>query len=528
MSDRRIDYINIDEVIPALANPKRHDLDTLDDSIIRWGFTEPLLMDERTGRLVAGHGRLEAIKNQRDRGGSVPSGVKVDGTLWLIPVARGWSSQNDDEANAYLVASNRVSELGGWDDAELVELLTSLDDLEGVGYTLDQLNELTNKVTELPPTPGGSGDPDSVPSALKQTISKRGDVWLLGPHRLMCGDSTDVDDVLTLMGEFQGAQLLHADPPYGMGKESDGVLNDNLYSDKLDKFQMDWWKAWRPYLAENASAYIWGNAPDLWRLWHCGGLESSERLTIRNEIVWAKGSAGAGGISHQGAEGLRLYPQETERCLFFMIGEQGFNTNADNYWQGWEPTRAYLDSERQKMNWDIKDTKRIAGHSETSGCHWFDKSQWSMPTKAVYESWQLEANGKAFTKDYTELKTEYEELKIQHLALRAYFDNTHDNMTDVWQFPRVTGEDRHGHATPKPVAMIERALKSSCPVGGVVLEPFGGSGSTLIAAQNVGVSCYTMELQPQYVDVICKRFQEFTGQLPILEASGEAHDFKDK
>ena len=153
----------------------------------------------------------------------------------------------------------------------------------------------------------------------------RGDVWQLGNHRVMCGDSTNPLDVVKLTnGEI--AQLLHADPPYGMGKEGDGVANDNLYKEKLDKFQMDWWYAFRPHLADNASAYIWGNAPDLWRLWYVGGLESSEPLTFRNEIVWSKEQA-----QGQLSDKHRMFPTASERCLFFMLGEQGFSNNANNY-----------------------------------------------------------------------------------------------------------------------------------------------------------------------------------------------------
>jgi DNA modification methylase len=94
-------------------------------------------------------------------------------------------------------------------------------------------------------------------------------------------------------------------------------------------------------------------------------------------------------------------------------------------------------------------------------------------------------------------------------------------MTDVWEFGRVTGEDRHGHATPKPVAMMERVMKSSLPIGGLCVEPFGGSGSTLMGAEKTGRICYTMELQPCYCDVIVRRWQAFTGQQATLEATGQ-------
>ena len=334
-------------------------------------------------------------------------------------------------------------------------------------------------------------------------------------HRLMCGDSTSIDAVERLM-DGQKAALLHADPPYGMGKEGEGVANDNLYQDKLDAFQMEWWTTFRCVLEDNASAYIWGNAPDLWRLWHNGGLSGSERMTMRNQIVWDK-KHGQGMSSEQH----RMFPTATEHCLFFMLGEQGFNNNADNYWEGWDSVVNYLREEKEKTGWNTAKFKRLAKHSETSGCHWFDKSQWSFPTKDVYNSWQTEAKGEAFKRDYDELKRDYDELKREFYATRAYFDNAHDNMTDVWGFGRVTREERHGHATPKPVEMMQRVMRSSLATGGLCVEPFGGSGSTLMGAERTGRVCYSMELQPKYCDLIITRWQNFTGQTATLEATGQ-------
>lgn len=92
-------------------------------------------------------------------------------------------------------------------------------------------------------------------------------------------------------------------------------------------------------------------------------------------------------------------------------------------------------------------------------------------------------------------------------------------MTDVWSFPRVQGVDRHGHATPKPVEMIDRALRSSCEAGSIVVEPFGGSGSTLISAERTGRRGVMMELVPDWVDVIVKRWEEFTGKKAELESA---------
>jgi DNA modification methylase len=91
----------------------------------------------------------------------------------------------------------------------------------------------------------------------------------------------------------------------------------------------------------------------------------------------------------------------------------------------------------------------------------------------------------------------------------------------VWEFSRVTGEERHGHATPKPVAMMERVMKSSLPSGGLCVEPFGGSGSTLIGAEKAGRVCYAMELNPVYVDVIVKRWEDFTGNTAVCVPSDQ-------
>jgi DNA modification methylase len=424
-----------------------------------------------------------------------------------VVIASGWS---DAKRRAYVIADNKLALNAGWDEQllslELADLADDFD-LNLVGFTADEIESLKPQQDMQ-----GLTDEDAVPDAPEQPVTVLGDIWLLGRHRLMCGDSTDAASVARLMAGKKAA-LIHADPPYGMGKESDGIANDNLYREKLDSFQMNWWRIFRLHANDNASAYIWGNALDLWRLWYCGGLSNSERLTMRNEIVWDKGSAGAGGISHQGAEALRSLPQSTERCLFFMLGAQESNNDNDDYWEGWENIRSALDADCKKMGWGPKDIKRICGVGMYN--HWFTKSQWSFIPEEHYKKLQAEAcKSDAFKRQYNDLKSEF-------YATRGYFDNTHDNMTDVWSFPRVMGKDRYNHATPKPVNMIARCLKSSLPSNGLCVEPFGGSGATLIAAEKTARICYTMELQREYVDVIIKRWQDFTGKQAIHAETGQ-------
>lgn len=143
MTERSIEYLTLDEILPADQNPKSHDEAGLAASVERFGYVEPITIDERTGNLVAGHGRLAELQARRDRGDPPPDGVLVDESgAWRAPVVRGWASADDAEAKAYLVASNRLTERGGWHAQGLADMLAELaagPGLEGVGYDADDL-----------------------------------------------------------------------------------------------------------------------------------------------------------------------------------------------------------------------------------------------------------------------------------------------------------------------------------------------------------------------------------------------------
>jgi len=497
----KLEQWKTEKLVDYARNPRKNDhgVDRLAAAIKEFGFRVPIVA-KSDGLVVDGHMRLKAAKKL---------GMET------VPVLLA-DDMTDAQVKAFRLSVNKMAELADWDvdllALELAELGELGLDVSVVGFDDDELAALLN-----PEKTEGLTDPDDVPGPPTESITKPGDVWLLGEHRVMCGDSTKAEDVERLMGG-KSAQLIHADPPYGMGKEKDGVQNDNLCHDKLDAFQMAWWRAFRPHTDDNSGVYIWGNAEDLWRLWYVGGLKDSERLTFRNEIVWDK-SYGHGMESDQH----RMFPTVSERCLFFMLGEQGFNSNADNYWEGWEPIRAYLDGERVKSGLTTAQCNEICGKQNMTQSA-FTRGGFRLILKEDYEKLQAACNGKAFKREHDELKREHDELKREFYATRAYFDNTHESMTDVWEFPRVTGEERHGHATPKPAAMMVRAVKSSCPGGGIVAEPFGGSGSTLMGAEQSGRVCYAMEIGPQYCDVIVKRWQDFTGKKATHEKTGKAFD----
>lgn len=149
---RWTEYVNVEELVPDPRNPKEHDHDTLDASLQRFGYTEPVMVDERTGTLVAGHGRRDLVLRARDAGAEPPNGVVVaDDGRWMVPVARGWSSRDDDEALAYIVASNRLVERGGWAEELLVDALQVLEStdrmLDGVGYNAQEVEDMLAALT---------------------------------------------------------------------------------------------------------------------------------------------------------------------------------------------------------------------------------------------------------------------------------------------------------------------------------------------------------------------------------------------
>ena len=400
--------------------------------------------------------------------------------------------------------------LSGWSAADLREWGMDKDTLKGWQSDAKELTELLN--SEQAESTDAEPQIDRAAELLEKWQVKTGDLWQIGEHRLLCGDSTKREDVERVMGG-ERAVLLHADPPYGMGKENEGVENDNLYREKLDAFQMSWWKACRPFIADNGSVYIWGNAEDLWRLWYRGGLKDSERLTFRNEIYWIQEGTSWG---RSGMSGLRQFAENGERCLFFMLGEQGFNNNSDNYWNGWDNVRIYLKNEADKVGLTPEKVKNICGVGMYS--HWFTESQWTFIPEEHYKKLQdaFKKDYDAFKKDYDELKKDYDELKKDFYDTRAYFRNpVEDNCSDVWFFERVKGDDSELHATPKPVELVERAIKASSQENSLVIEPFAGSGTTLVACQNLGRKCRAIEISPAYCSVILERMSTAFPQLEI-------------
>jgi DNA modification methylase len=489
-------------------NPKDHDIGGIEESITRWGFTEPVTVNEHNGKMLAGHGRIETLEQMREAGKKLPLGLKLQRGQWAVPVLRGVSLKSRDEVRAYLIAVNRLTERGGWSLPKLATALQGMLErrvvLTGTGFSVREAQRVISRAGVRVQTV----EPAQVERP-KQSRVKRGDVWLLGDQRVACGDSRDRELLARLMGG-ELAELLMADPPYGMGK---GFESDSLQAAKLDKFQLEWWANVRAVLKESASCYVWGNAEDLWRWWF-GSLQPwladrEQSVTMFNEVVWDK-EFGNG----QGTSSIRSYPMLTERALFFALGRQGFgNKNQDRYWEGWDEIRGYLEAEAKAAELDVAKVKALTGTNMFS--HWFGKSQWTLIAEKHYATLQKETG--RFRKPWEKLSKLHGQLLqrfnewLEHE--RSFFDATHDSsLSDVWRFPRVDGAERFGHETPKPVAMLVRILRSSLRAGGLVLEPFGGTGPALLAAEQTGRRCCTVELDPLWCEVILMRWEGLTGR----------------
>tara|TARA_Y100001938_G_scaffold76338_1_gene105646 strand:- start:1478 stop:2953 length:1476 start_codon:yes stop_codon:yes gene_type:complete len=484
----KIKKYKIKDLIRAEYNPRKltkvQEQD-LKDSLTRFGLVDPVLVNvnkERENIIIGGHQRVKVWESM---GNTEVDCVELDLTL--------------DKERELNVRLNKNT--GGWDD-ELLKDYFEYEELIEWGFTPDELFEKEEKVVE------GNIDDDEIPEVKESRVVK-GDIWKLGEHRIMCGDSTSSDDVEKLMNG-EKAQLAHNDPPYGMKKENDGVLNDNLNYDDLLNFNNEWIPLQFNQLKENGSFYCWGIDEPLMDIYShiLRPYAKEQKLTFRNLITWNKGS-GQG----QNSELTRSYATADEKCLFIMMGKEKIVQNKNQFPEEWRELLNYFINERNKMGWKSKDVVEITG--KTSATHYFTESQFQVPTKEHYIKLQNASNGKAFKKEFTKLKKESNSILENMKKSRAYFNNTHDNMNNVWNIQRTSTKEREmsgGHATPKPIELCERVIKSSSEKNEIVLDFFLGSGSTLIAAEKLGRKCYGMELDEFYCEVIITRWEHFTGK----------------
>ena len=493
----QIVWMNPDDLVPYEMNAKLHpasQVEHIANSIKAFGWTQPIVVDENNV-VVIGHGRLMAAKELH---------------LDKVPVVCR-DDLTEEQINACRLADNKTNE-SGWDFSKLEEELAQLAidgiDMEQFGFEVgEDFVDHTQEIAE-----------DETPDVQEEAVSKPGQIYQLGRHRLMCGDSTDHKTVESLIGEAV-IDMVFTDPPYGMKKENEGVLNDNLNYDDLFEFNKKWIAVSFSFLKDTGCWYCWGIDEPLMDIYSgiLKPMKKANQIVIRNYITWAKHSAFGIGSDLQ-----LSYPRETEKCWFVMKGMDWNNNNAEFFNTKYEAILCYMQNEADKAGLKPSDIKDICGVQMYS--HWFTKSQFAIISEKHYQELQEHYPG-CFLKPYDHLREMLGDSNNPTSCLKPYFDaKAIDNegdigLTDVWRISTASSKEREetgGHATPKPLKLCARAIHASSRENENVLDLFGGSGSTLIACEQTGRNCYMMELDPHYVDVIIKRWENFTGQKAVL------------
>ena len=489
------------DVIPYEKNAKKHDekqINNVMESIKQFGFVQPIVVD-KNNVLIIGHCRLMAAKRLKME--EVDAVIAED----LTP----------EQVDKLRLLDNKLNE-SDWD---MDLLLEGISDLDFEGFDIDwDLPEIKEAVEEV--------EEDEMPE--EEEIEERarlGDVFRLGNHRLMCGDCTDVHNIEKLM-DGAVADLVFTDPPYGMKKESEGVLNDNLNENDLLDFNRQWIPLTFGALKDTGCWYCFGIDEPLMDIYSeiLKPMKKANQIVIRNYITWAKHSAF--GIN---ADQQLSYPKETEKCWFVMKGMDWNNNNMEFFNTKFEKILEYMQEEATKAGLNPQKLKQVTGVQMWS--HWFSKSQFCIISEKHYNELRAAFDG-CFLKPYSELRKMLGDSNNPTAELKPYFnaksiDDFGDiGLTDVWRIPQTSNAERAGlgHATPKPIALCARAIHASTRDGEKVLDVFGGSGSTMMACEQLGRACYMMELDPHYCDVIIARWEKFTNKKAELVTEEKAGD----
>lgn len=332
-----------------------------------------------------------------------------------------------------------------------------------------------------------------------------GSVWRLSRHTLAMLDATDPASYARLrslgaLGET-GADVVFADPPYGMGFASDGVDNDNQTTIQMREFSRTWVPLSVEALGAKGSWLCWGSDLSTLEIWvTVHPLVDAKTLYFRNLLTWKKSNAP--GVNSQ----VRSFNVTTENCLFLVKGWPSFN-GTEWFCDSFEPLRQHLIALVEKAG-GAKAANDALG-SQMVG-HYTGKSEWTFPTEEAYRKLATAAGI-----DNEKAKADYEKAKAVREKEFPYFNNTADFLTDVIVSPITTPAERkaaHNFPTVKPQALIRKILKAVTPPGGLVLDPFCGSGSTLIACEVLKRRCTTLEVNPRNAAICIDRWEKLTGK----------------
>lgn len=492
MAQRKLVYMPVDDVLEADRNPKGHAEQVIASSIDRFGFVEIPVLDDRTGKLVGGHGRLYDVQRRREAGEKPPEGVVVKAGVWTMPVVRGYSSRSDEEAHALGIALNRAGEKGGWKTDELFDMLTefeqaSTDDVDlmlGLGFDssdLDQMRaEIEARTMERDTTGGGHVDKRrvSVPEPGSE-VTERGDVWILGEHRVMCGDCRDAADVARLFVDDRIA-VAFTSPPYADRRDYDETSG-------FKPIPPDEYVDWYAPVAANIAAHLADDGSSFVNIKAQVTPDGLDTELYVLDLV----------IAHAREWGWHFV---TEFCW----ERAGVPRNVTRRFKNqFEPIFHFARGDRWKMRPDHvrmpSDSVPKAGRpDDVEGAdEW--QADWTQTQGGEGES-IFEAKARAGWSG----------------PGLAYPGN---------RLPTFAGShEATGHAAAFPVGLPAWFVRAYTDPGDVVYDPFVGSGSTLLAAAQESRRGRGMELSRGYVDVVCARWQLATGDVPVRESTGEPVD----
>ncbi len=431
----KIKTIPINQINPAAYNPRKDlqpgdaEYKKLKKSLTEFDCVEPLVWNEGTGNLVGGHQRLKVLKD-----------------LGRTEVEVSVVNLDDPKEKALNLALNKIS--GEWDLPRLKDLLEEINtgafDIEVTGFDDKEIEEL---MTQFHVPEEGLTDEEVIPEVV-DSICKKGDLWLLGSHRLLCGDATRLEDVERLMAGDK-ADMVFTDPPYNVNYGA--VVGNPRYKRTKPK----------PGPIKGISHPYW-----------------QERK--------AKGSG-----------------------VWDTIVNDNMTLEAwDAFVRGYIQNLMHFNGGAFYICMSNKEMYSNKHVFEELGGHW-----------ASFIIW----NKDQFVMGMQDYQRKYEPLLYGWKEGGKHHWCGDRNQSDVWDVKRPRSSPEH--PTMKPIALCERAINNSSLVGNIVLDTFGGSGSTLIAAEKLGRKCYMSELEEHYCDVILKRWEDYTGKKATLatgRTAGEA------
>lgn len=422
-----IEYVSTESLVPYAKNAKKHprsQVEQIANSIQRFGMCDPVgVWTDENGDIVIveGHGRVLALELLDEK---------------QVPIIR-LDHLSDDERRAYALAHNQLTMSSDWDDDLLFDEMDDLDfDWNDFGFDIEGAKldaETSNDVEEVP-------IPDDV-----ETRAKSGDIWVLGEHRLVCGDSTDPLTVAALMGD-EFASIVITDPPYnvayeGATKKKLTIKNDSMNKDDFFEFLSSAFSTMADAMAPGAYFYVFHS--DSWRVTFQTALERND-LLVRQNLIWVKNT--------------------------LVLGRQDYQWRHEPILTGWKG----------------------------GGAHYFTDSR---AETTVIED---EAH------DFDSMSPE-----DMRALLKSMYAGDAPTTALFYNKPARNAE----HPTMKPIDLVARLMCNSSRVNDIVLDPFGGSGSTLIAAEQCGRKCRMIELDPVYCDVILSRWESISGDKPELIGS---------